>query len=155
MVALRYSNSSTSDNVRVLLDIIRDPKCDRVTLFGTVREVPAPGEQDPNMPLVAATVVYSIPGIDQIQVVFDGEFLTAVRYPRYLEVRDLLDVAVAAGNVYFSGERAPLTKALSPEHAAMVLGDLGDLKLLDAGSRASYFSLLSGLTEQQLVEVFK
>lgn len=41
MVALRYSNSSTSDNVRALCDIIRDPKCERVTLFGTVKEVSA------------------------------------------------------------------------------------------------------------------
>ncbi|MFO1878966.1 hypothetical protein QOT71_12045 [Pseudomonas aeruginosa] len=155
MVALRYSNSSTSDNVRALCDIIRDPKCERVTLFGTVKEVSAPGEQPPNLPLMAATAVYSIPSVDQVQVVFDGQFLTAVRYPRYLDVRDVLDVAVAAGNVYFSGERAPLTEAMSPEDAAEALGNLGDLKLLDAGSRGSYFSLLSGMTEQQLVEVFK
>lgn len=155
MVALRYSGHSTSDNVRTLCDIIRDPKCERVTLFGTVKEVPAPGEPDPDMPLVAATAVYSIPGIAQIQVVFDGQFLSAVRYPRYLDVRDVLDVAVEAGNVYFSGERAPLTEALSPEDAATVLGNLGDVKLLDASSRASYFSLLSGFTERQLVEIFK
>jgi len=155
MVALRYTNRSTSDQVRVLCDIIRDPKCERVTLFGTVKEAPTPEEADPDMPLVAATAVYSIPGIAQVQVVFDGQFLTAARYPRYLDVRDVLDVAVAAGNVYFSGERAPLTEALSPEEAATVLGSLGDVRLLDAGSRASYFSLLSGFTEQQLVEIFK
>ncbi|MFC3941601.1 hypothetical protein CCU68_34360 [Pseudomonas gingeri NCPPB 3146 = LMG 5327] len=154
MVALRYSISNTSQNLNTLCELIRDQNCHRVILFGTVENELDSENRDSNLPYVAALAVYEIPNIDSIYVLFDGIFLTAARYPRYTEVRALLDVAQESGRVYFCEARAPLTRTFTSEDAVAALKDLGPIRRLDADSRADYFALLSGFTEQQYVDIY-
>lgn len=156
MVSLRYATKSTSDNVWALCDLIRDKKCDEIILFASEKNNfdDDEGEYDNNLPLVVALAKYIIPHVDSVFVVFDGPFLTAARYPRYLEVRDLLDVAVASDKIFYSERRAPLTSEMTPDQAVSTLIELGPIKPLTANSRADYFALLSNFTEEQLVEIF-
>lgn len=156
MVSLRYATKSTSDNVWALCDLIRDNKCDEIILFASVVNDLDDDEAryNNNLPLVVALAKYIIPHVDSVFVVFDGVFLTAARYPRYGEVRDLLDVAVASDKVYYSGRRAPLTSEMTPDEAVSTLIGLGPIQPLTVDSRANYFSLLSSFTEEELVEIY-
>lgn len=155
MVSLRYATKSTSDNVWALCDLIRDNKCDEIILFSSVKN-DLEGEHakwNNNLTLVVALAKYIIPHVDSVMVVFDGVFLTAARYPRYGEVRNLLDVAVASDKVYYSRQRAPLTSEMTPDEAVSTLIDLGSIQPLTVESRAEHFSLLSNFTEDELIEV--
>lgn len=156
MVSLRYATKSTSDNVWALCDLIRDNKCDEIILFASVENDLDDDEAryNNNLPLVVALAKYIIPHVDSVFVVFDGVFLTAARYPRYGEVRELLDVAVASDKVYYSGQRAPLTSEMTPDEAVSTLIELGPIQPLTVDSRANYFSLLSSFTESELVEIY-
>lgn len=154
MLALRYKLSNTSDNVHTLAEIIRDENCKQVILFGTTGNDLEAEIWDQNLPLVAALAIYEIPNIETIYVLFDGIFLTAARPPRFMEVQRLLDVAQESNRVYFCESRAPLTRTLNPEEAVNLLKDLGPTKRLTSDSRAQYFSLLCGLTEQQYIDTF-
>ena len=156
MVSLRYATKSTSDNVWALCDLIRDNKCDEIILFASVGNDIDDDEArwNNNLPLVVALAKYIIPHVDSVLVVFDGVFLTAARSARYGEVRELLDVAIASDKVYYSGQRAPLTSEMTPDQAVSTLLHLGPIQPLTSESRADYFSLLSNLTEAELVEVF-
>ncbi|WP_248916030.1 hypothetical protein [Pseudomonas moorei] len=154
MVALRYDVKSTSVNVRALCDMIRDGNSDQIILFASERNKPD-DEDDNNLPLVAALVQYTIPHIGHVYVVFDGVFLTAARYPRYLEVRDLLELAETSGKVFFCQQPVPLTSSLPPEQAVETMKASGSIKLLDVSSRASYFSLLSHFSEQAYVDMHR
>ncbi|MGE1153864.1 hypothetical protein [Pseudomonas kitaguniensis] len=155
MVSLRYATKSTSDNVWALCDLIRDNKCDEIILFASVKNdlEDEHAKCNNNLPLVVALAKYIIPHVDSVMVVFDGVFLTAARYPRYGEVRNLLDVAVASDKVYYSRQRAPLTSEMTPDEAVSTLIDLGSIQPLTVESRAEYFSLLSNFTEDELIEV--
>jgi len=155
MVSLRYATKSTSDNVWALCDLIRDNKCDEIILFASEKNdlEDEHAKWNNNLPLVVALAKYIIPHVDSVMVVFDGVFLTAARYPRYGEVRNLLDVAVASDKVYYSRQRAPLTSEMTPDEAVSTLIDLGSIQPLTVESRADYFSLLSNFTEDELIEV--
>lgn len=157
MPAVRSHHFNTSDNLAAILDIIRDIKTTKVTLFASP-EVPTQDMSDSdgpetNLPLLAAMAEYKLPGVSEpLYVVFDGLFLTAARIPRYLEVRDLLDVAIASGKVFFDKVRAPFTSSLTPDAAAECLGNLGPVSALTGETRASYFRLLSNVSESDLAK---
>ena len=153
MLATRYRNGNTSANEVTLVGLINDPACSKVILFGSP-SAPTPdfSETDGlenNLPLMAALAKYSIPGIDDLYVVFDGMFLTAARQPRYLEVRQVLDVAENSGKVFFATKSVPFTSALSPSKAAKLLLSHVPTVPLAPSSRAQYFSLLCGIPEAQ------
>lgn len=151
MLAIRHENSSTSDNLNNICNIIKDQKCERVTLFaspkfatGDTRNSDGP---ETNFPLVVVLAEYSIPGITKISVVFDGIFLTAARKPRFFEIQDLLDVCELSDKVFYSKTRAPFTSSLTAEDAVNILAEVTPVAPLTKLSRADYFSLLSGFTE--------
>jgi len=156
MVSLRYATNSTSDNVWALCDLTRYNKCDEIILFASVGNDIDEEEArwNNNLPLVVALAKYIIPHVDSVLVVFDGVFLTAARSARYGEVRELLDVAIASDKVYYSGQRAPLTSEMTPDQAVSTLLHLGPIHPLTSETRADYFSLLSNLTEAELVEIY-
>ena len=153
MNAIRYkAKDSTRANLKIILDLIQDAKTTSIHLFASPTEqtVDYSGDSDgpdSNLPLVAAVVVYEIPGVEPLSIVFDGPFLTAVRGPRYSEVRQLLDAAVNSERAYFSETRCPFTSSLSAQGAASLLAALPPV-VLTATSRPIYFSLLSTVPEE-------
>lgn len=153
MLSIRRENTSTSENLRTICEIINDQKCDKVTLFASPKfannDTKNSDDPDSNFPLVVALVEYSIPGVTNISVVFDGPFLTAARKPRFLEVQELLDACEASDKVFYSKSRAPFTSSLSAENAANILSGITPIAPLTKGTRADYFSLLSGFPESE------
>lgn len=154
-VATRYAAASTTQNLEAILDLLRNPALATVVLFATEEE-PVAGFSsksdgpDTNLPLVAALVELEPKGVEPMFVVFDGCFLTAVRPPRYTEVRFLLDAAIRTGKAHFGTSRVPFTSLLPPEEAANVLIGTNDIEPLDEESRARYFALLSNVSEEKL-----
>src|SRR5471032_3384 len=102
-----------------------------------------------NLQEVAALAFGTFAGAE-VAVVFDGAFLSAARYPRYSEVRLLLDAAVASDKVFFTERRAPFTSKKTNIDALGTLHNLGAFEKLTTTSRSRYFSLLSNLTEAEL-----
>jgi len=154
MLAMRFENPNTTINVSTLITLINDQKCELVVLFGSERSPTSDFSRrsdgpDVNLPLVAALVKYSIPGVSEIYVVFDGLFLTAARRPRYLEVRELLDVAEQSAKVFFATHPVPFTSGRSPEMAAKVMLDMAPFVQLTPATLAQYFSLLCLIPESQ------
>jgi len=153
MLSIRYENSSTSENLRAICDIIKDHKCDKVTFFASpkfstddTKKSDGPGS---NFPLVVALVEYSIPGVTKVSVVFDGPFLTAARKPRFFEIQELLDVCELSDKVFYSKSRAPFTSSLPAENAVNILSEITPIAPLTKGARADYFSLLSSFPESE------
>lgn len=153
MLATRYRNGNTSTNESTLVGLINDPVCSAVTLFCSP-SAPTPdfSESDGleiNLPLVVALVKYSIPGIDDLYIVFDGMFLTAACRPRYLEVRQLLDVSERSGKVSFTTKPVSFTSSLSPSKAVeTLLNEQPTIQLLPS-TRSQYFALLCSIPEAQ------
>lgn len=148
------SSSNTSYKLKSIIAAIRDPRVARITLYATPS---SPTEDysdldgaEANLPEVAALATGTFIGDAPIDVVFDGAFLTAARYPRYAEVRTLLDEAEKSGKVYFSTERVPFTANKSDCEAAAIMRTKAKLTLLTNQTRASYFSLLSNVTEKEI-----
>lgn len=153
MLATRFKNSTTTENVSTLIALINDPNCEQVILFGSPRS-PTPeysrsDEPETNLPLVAAVAKYSIPKVSEIYVVFDGLFLTAARCPRYYEVRELLDVAEKSSKVFFSAQPVPFTSSKNPETAAQIMIDMNPIVQLSPSTRAQYFALLCLISEDK------
>lgn len=158
MVAIRHPSESTLENLLALVGLINNPCSKKVVLFASPDSKapemsPSDGPEN-NLPLLAAFVEYEIPKIDSVVVIFDGLFLTAARYPRYDEVRELLDLAQKSDKVFFSETRAPFTSSLSAEDAAKTLQSLLPIKRLTPETRADYFSLLHTWTEARYQESF-
>lgn len=155
MAAVRSHHFTTSDNLASVLELIRDSRTVQVILFASP-ETPTLDMSDrdgpaTNLPLVAALAEYKLPGVsDPLYVVFDGLFLTAARDSRYFEVRDLLDVAIASGKAFVAMRRAPFTSRLTPDEAAEILWQIGPVSPLTGETRATYFRLLSGVSERAL-----
>lgn len=156
MKSARYLRGSTGDHASALINLLSDGNSKRVVFFASPLEPDSSFSNsydgpESNLPLMAALVEYQIPGVEQITIVFDGLFLTAARYPRYREIRSVLDVAVLSNKSWFSKIRAPFTGSNTPEAAATTLGaHCNDLIQLTVTTRARYFSLLSNLTEIEL-----
>ncbi|MEO3988136.1 hypothetical protein [Plesiomonas shigelloides] len=151
MLAIRHENSSTSQNVNIICNIIKDHKCERVTLFASPKfatdDTKNSDGPETNFPLVVALAEYSIPGITKISVVFDGIFLTAARKPRFFEIQELLDTCELSEKVFYSKTRAPFTSSLTAEEAVNILAEITPVAPLTKLSRADYFSLLSSFRE--------
>lgn len=158
MIAVRYENSNTTENLSALVGLISSPGTVKVTLFASPASEAAEMSQSDgpqtNLPLASAVVEYEIPKIETVAVVFDGLFLTAARYPRYGEIRHLLDVAEQSNLAFFSEVRAPFTSSLSAEDAARTLQSLAPVKPLTPKTRADYFSLLSNISEAKYREFY-
>lgn len=159
MIAVRYENSNTTENLSALVGLIESPDTVKVTLFASpTGKMEKMSESDDletnNLPLVSAVVEYEIPKIEKVAVVFDGLFLTAARHPRYSEILHLLDVAEQSNLAFFSEMRAPFTSSLSAEDAVRTLQSLAPVKPLTPNTRADYFSLLSNLSEAKYLELY-
>lgn len=153
MVAIRYSNKNTGANSYTLIGIIKDQNCIEINLFATQSIIDS-DRQDlnglkGNLPLMAAIAKYKIPGIDEVYVVFDGLFLTAVRRPRYLEVKEVLDAAEQSEKVFFSKSAVSFTSDLQPEMAAEILLKSSPTTSFSKTTRQEYFSLLCSIPESQ------
>ena len=159
MTAIRYKNQDTGSNLDAIIGLLQDPNRGRAIFFASevTKTTEYSSDEDgpeSNLPLIAALVEYTIPGISSVHVVFDGRFLTAVRTPRYLEVRQMLDTALAHGNVFFSKNRIPFTSSLSAKDAVSTLINTKNLEQLDSSTRPHYFSMLtsSGISEKFYIE---
>lgn len=154
-MAVRKTSGSTTDNAELICKILNEGSS-RVVLFATASKMEGNAEQDggvyadTNLPLMAALVEVEVPHFGKQYIVLDGLFLTARRYPRYLEVEAVLNAAEVSGNCFFAKTAAPFTARLSPTDAAERLLKITDLFRLDKSSRHEYFSLLSPtMTEKQ------
>lgn len=153
LAATRYEASNTTVNLDNILRLLRNPDLGRVILFATPSE-PSRGYSrddgpESNLPLVAALVELKAGDVPPMYVVFDGLFLTAARPPRYGEVRQLLDTAIATGKAFYGAEPVSFTSGLLAEEAAITLISSGELRPLNSASRAHYFSLLSASGEDE------
>ncbi|WP_155401875.1 hypothetical protein [Chromobacterium violaceum] len=153
MLVTRYQNSATSENLSTLVALINDKNCEEVRLFASE---PTAGNDysnsdgpDTNLPLVAAIARYSIPGISDVYVLFDGLFLTAARRPRFLEVQSLMDAAQASRKVSFAAKPVPFTSTREPANAVDTLLSVEPLIQFTPETRAKYFALLSLIPEAQ------
>lgn len=103
-----------------------------------------------NWPLMAVLVEDQSGELD----VYDGDFLTATRYPRYLEVKAVLDAAQASnGNVFYATAPLPFTSGKGANAAALDMLSV-QTDVFDQSTRANYFKLLSRLTEKQYAQTY-
>ena len=107
-----------------------------------------------DLPQLVAVGVYDIPVVDKLYLIFDGTSLSVARYPRYLEVRDILDVAQNTNKVFYCEARAPLTSDFGDEIALNTLL-AAPHRPLNVESRSAYFKLLSNFTEEEFVRIYK
>lgn len=153
MLVTRYANSSTTRNLSSLVTLLNDPNCKEVVLYATastpMQDFSESDGPDNNLPLVAAIAKYVIPGISDVFVLFDGLFLTAARFPRFLEVQDLMNVAQESGKAAFFLGQAPFTSSFEPVDAVKSLLGLGQLTPFSQTNRAKFFALLSRIPEAQ------
>jgi len=146
MTAIRYGNGTTNQNEQAIIEILKDKNTQKVIFFAS--PTTNQEESDVNLPLMSALVEYKIPGAGMTKVIYDGEFLTAARRPRYLEIKNVLDNAESSEKIYFSLKRAPFTSDMAPKEAATALESLGSQEQLTTATRAQYFSMLSNITEE-------
>ncbi|GAA5003207.1 hypothetical protein GCM10023206_06690 [Acinetobacter puyangensis] len=151
--AFRYKVGNTTDNCSNLIEYLNHSFCEEVTLFATHR-TPTHGFSrddgpDTNLPLLGAIVKLKMPALKETYILFDGLFLTAQRKPRYNEVKNVLDTAVATNKTCFIQLPVPFTSQLDPEEAVKLLGEFPRHKLTQ-DSRPQFFNLLSSLSEAQM-----
>lgn len=153
MHVIRFNNQSTGMNAEALISMLKDAKCEEVCLYATESKTSANPEaiecNSENLPLMAAIATYKIPCVGEIIVLFDGVFLTAARWPRYTEVRAVLDEAQQSKKTKFCTKPVSFTSALDPYKAVQSLKDHGCLIDFSAKTRPQFFSMLSNLTEAQ------
>jgi hypothetical protein len=158
MTAIRYTNGNTGANCSALLGLINDNHCVEVRLFASPRIPDAEYNTqtdglETNLPLLVAWAKYEIPKIDTVYVLFDGNFLTAARNSRYLEVREILDAAERTQKVTFATQAAPFTTTFDPKQAIDKLNTI-PFTQFTTDSRAQYFSLLSSITEMDFSTLY-
>lgn len=151
MLVERFNNSSTSENATALINLLKDPSCKEVVLFATpvvpTADFSESDGPENNLPLVAAVAKYSIPGITDVYVLFDGLFLTAARRPRFQEVQYLMDEAENSGKTVFYPGRALFTSAREPVAAVTELLRLGPTTPFTKATRLQFFALLCNTAE--------
>lgn len=153
MLVTRFQNSATVINLNALLTLIQDKNCEEVRLFASPAS--ATGDffntdgPETNLPLVVALAKYSIPGITDVYVLFDGLFMTAARRPRLAEVQQLLDVAQVSGKTFFSTVTAQFTSSINADAAVKSLLLLNPVLALTQASRSTYFAQLSSISEAE------
>ncbi|MDR5791694.1 hypothetical protein P9281_34675 [Caballeronia sp. LP003] len=153
MTVTRKTTQNTTENARSLIRAIDDPNVRRVILFATQHTADVSfhqeGGSEANLPLLAA-VVESVEGNSDL---YDGPFLTAVRRPRYLEIRDVLDAGTGKRRVFFAPKPVPFTSHALPESAVRTLLSHGPFAELTDESRSTFFGLLSSLSESALAKL--
>lgn len=153
MLVTRFENSATSTNLQALLTLIQDPNCQEVRLFASpssrTSDFSNSDGPETNLPLVSALAKYSVPGITDVYVLFDGAFLTAARKPRLGEVQALLNAAETSGKTVFSTAVAPFTSSIEVEVAVKLLLALAPTTSLTATSRPLYFAQISSIPEKE------
>ncbi|MDH0760349.1 hypothetical protein N5C70_27190 [Pseudomonas juntendi] len=104
-----------------------------------------------NWPLMAVLVEDQLGELD----VYDGDFLTATRYPRYLEVKAVLDAAEASGGtVLFATQPLPFTSGKSADAAAADMLSV-QTDVFNTSTRPTYFKLLSRMSEKLIADTYK
>jgi hypothetical protein len=160
LIAVRKTTADTTRNSILICELMGLKQC-RITFFATSsifdgEEGARSYYSDTNLPVMCALVELEVPHFGKQYVVFDGHFLTATRYPRYLDIKAVLNEAEVAGNCFFSKSPAPFTANKSASEAAKMMLNLGDVQPLNSETRHIYFSLLSPhLTETQYQESHK
>lgn len=82
--------------------------------------------------------------------VFDTVLLNAARMPRDREVRDILDAAVAVGNVRYTADgKSFFTGSKSPDEVARMLSERPVLPLDDSTRHDFFVNLARGMTEAE------
>lgn len=156
-LAVRGCHGNTLENCTTLIEYINMPECIQVLLFATHNK-PTPGFSrndgpETNLPLMGAILLIELQEFNAY-VIFDGLFLTAQRYPRYKEVKEVLDVAMTSDKTYFIEVPVPFTSSWGPVGAIDQLLPLPRQKLTQ-DSRRNFFSLLCNLTEQQYEDLYR
>lgn len=153
MLVNRYENSSTDKNSAVLSTLIRDENCKEIRLFVSPDSITPDYTNvdgpNTNLPLIAALAKYTIPGISDVYILFDGNFLNVARRTRFIEVKNLLDEAQNSGKTLFTTVTAPFTSSMDATVAVNLLLTLNPTIALTVTSRAQYFSYLSSISESQ------
>ncbi|WP_288402288.1 hypothetical protein [uncultured Acinetobacter sp.] len=149
-VAVRGRVGNTTQNCSNLIEYISMIDCIQIVLFATSSK-PENGFSrndgpETNLPLMGAIAIVELEGFN-VYVIFDGLFLTAQRYPRYKEVREILDIAVASNKAYFICQPVPFTSSWGPVGAVDQLIHLPRQEL-SAETRKSFFSLLCSIPEE-------
>lgn len=151
-MATRKTHSDTVSNQKALLDVLANNTYRQVILFASPNVGGSLLNDGPdiNWPLMAALVETAQGELE----VYDGVFLTAARYPRYQEVKSVLDAAETAsnGNVMYATAPLPFTSSKSADDAA---SDMRSAKtdIFNKSTRAKFFKLLSRLTEEQYAKL--
>lgn len=145
----RKTTHTTSENLKFALDEFTSENTSDIFFFASgINDVA--DESEANLPLMYMLVKGFEPGQGHTFSVYDGLFLTAARRPRYLEIKELLDIACKSGKAYFSSLRAPYTYGLSPQNATHTLLELKDsFQPLTTQTRDQYFSMLSTIPEAE------
>lgn len=144
--AFRHEILSTHENEENIIKFINDKDTIKVTLFATKSEVLG-NAIDTNLPLMAAIVE-----TNSNFILFDGNFLTAARNPRYYEVRNVLNNAENSNKVAYCSKPVEYTYELDAELAVKYLlhESNNTSYLLTPRSRENYFSLISSISEAEL-----
>lgn len=149
-VAVRGKGGNTTENCCNLVEYIQMQNCIQIVLFATSKN-PDNGFSrndgpETNLPLMGAIAIVELEGFNAY-VIFDGLFLTAQRYPRYKEVKEVLDAAVASGKAYFITQSVPFTSSWGPVGAVDQLIHLPRQELTTE-TRKSFFGLLCNISEE-------
>lgn len=154
-LALRYKEGNTTQNCCNLIDYLKMPECIQVILFAT-SDKPNNGYSrndgpETNLPLMGALALVELHNF-KVYVIFDGLFLTAQRYPRYKEVKAVLDTAIASNKTYFINEAVPFTSSWNPMNAVSQLIPYPK-EQLTSETRSKYYSLLSHYSEKEYEDI--
>ncbi|KXK67606.1 hypothetical protein BC89_30525 [Pseudomonas monteilii] len=150
-MANRKTCTDSASNEAALLEVFANNTFRRVIFFASPDEGGSRSDgSESNWPLMAVLVEDQAGDLG----VYDGDFLTATRYPRYLEVKTVLDAAQASkGTVLYAKAPLPFTSGKSPEAAAQDMLSV-QTDVFDQSTRANYFKLLSRLTEKQYAQTY-
>ncbi|POH71561.1 hypothetical protein [Arthrobacter glacialis] len=145
-MANRKTCTDSASNEAALLQVFATNTFRKVIFFAS----PDTGGSR-NWPLMAVLVEDQSGELD----VYDGDFLTATRYPRYLEVKAVLDAAQASnGNVFYATAPLPFTSGKGEDAAALDMLSV-QTDVFDRSTRANYFKLLSRLSEKQYAQTYE
>lgn len=146
----RIELGNTGENKDSLINFIKDNDTSRVTLFATSDIEDSKSSN--YIPSVNLPVLVALVEQKDKYVLFDGNFLTAVRYPRYSEIKLVLDEAIMSGKVDFCNVRIGFTRAMDSNSARdyLISNYYCNIYLLDKDSRKEYFSLLSNFSESEM-----
>ncbi|WP_151828394.1 hypothetical protein [Acinetobacter oleivorans] len=156
-LAVRGCHGNTTENCSTLKKYISMPECIQVLLFATHNK-PTPGFSrddgpETNLPLMGAIILLELQEFNAY-VIFDGLFLTAQRYPRYKEVKEVLDAAVTSDKTYFIDISVPFTSTWGPVGAVDQLLPLPRQKLTP-DSRKNFFKLLCNISEEKYLDMYR